>query len=106
MTIDQLIEKYPKLAFIKSPAFKALPQEKQDFYLEVINDAIFWADLDKSAQPEDGFKFLASTFGLSKAQRDAEEKGLTGKARENFLQPHQELYTQYNPYSGRTSDDR
>ncbi len=104
MTPEELINKYPKLAFIKSPRFQALPREKQEFYLEVLEDADFWACLAQSENPDDGFKFLASTFGLERAQQQADEKGMTGKERDEHLRPHQDLFTQFNPYSGRTSD--
>jgi hypothetical protein len=104
MTREEIVKKYPRLSFIKSSRFLALPREKQEFYLECIEDASFWVELDKKASPDDGFKFLASSFGLERAQQEAKDRGLTGKEREEFLQPHQELYTTYNPYSGRTND--
>jgi len=105
--IEQLITEHPNLVYIlKNPRFLAMSEEKKANVLEVIEDAIFWFDLEGQGSDDGGFKFLASTFGLNKAQKDVAEKGLIGKEREQYLQPHQELYTQYNPYSGRTSDDR
>lgn len=104
MRVEEIVKKYPKLAFIKSPEFLALPKEAQEFYFEVIEDAAFWVELDKKENPDDGFKFLASTFGLERAQQEAQDRGLSGKEREEFIKPHQDLYTMYNPYSGRTSD--
>ena len=105
--IETLVNQHPNLAYIlRSPRFRTLSSEKQAYILELIDDAKFWKDMEGEGKTDRGFKFLASTFGLNKAQQDAEVKGLTGKEREEFLQPHQELYTQYNPYSGRTSDDR
>lgn len=104
--IEKLVARFPRLSFLKTPQFQALSTEDQEYILELIDDAKFWYEEEKRGRADRGFKFLASTFGLTKAQQDAEAKGLSGKDREEFLQPHQELYTQYNPYSGRTSDDR
>ncbi len=104
MTIDEIVEKFPKLSFLKSPWFEGLPQWKQEFVLELIEDAKFWLDLEGKGAPDDGFKFLASAFGLERAQQEAEDRELAGKEREEFLKPHQDLFTQFNPYSGRTND--
>ncbi len=104
MTTEEIIKKFPRFAFLKSPRFQALPREKQEFYLECVEDALFWVDLDKADHPDDGFKFLAATIGMERAQQEAKDRELTGKEREEFLQPHQDLFTQFNPYSGRTND--
>lgn len=89
--------------FLNSPEFQALPKEKQDFILGLVEDAMFWIDLEKKPNSSDGFKFLAASYGLEQAQQEANVKGLTGKDREKFLRPHQDLYTMYNPYSGNAS---
>ena len=103
--INELIQKHPNLTYVlRSPRFQAMSQDAQDYIFELIEDAEFWLTADQEGQSDGGFKFLASTFGLSRAQKEAKEKGMTGKEREQHLQPHQELYTQFNPYSGRTSD--
>lgn len=67
---------------------------------ELVQDAMFWIDLEEKPNSSDGFKFLAASYGLDQAQQEASAKGLTGKEREKFLRPHQDLYTMYNPYSG------
>lgn len=67
---------------------------------ELVQDAMFWIDLEKKPNSGDGFKFLAATYGLENAQAEANAKGLEGKDREKFLRPHQDLYTMFNPYSG------
>ena len=67
---------------------------------ELVKDALFWIDLEKKPSGSDGFKFLAAAYGLENAQADARTQGLSGKDREKFLRPHQDLYTMFNPYSG------
>jgi hypothetical protein len=67
---------------------------------ELLQDAMFWIDLDQKPNSNDGFKFLTATYGLQNAEVDAKAQGLDGKAREKFLRPHQDLYTMFNPYSG------
>lgn len=67
---------------------------------ELVQDAVFWIDLDKKPNSGDGFKFLAATYGLENATAEADSKALDGKDREKFLRPHQDLYTMFNPYSG------
>jgi hypothetical protein len=66
----------------------------------MIEDAMFWVDLEKQPNSGDGFKFLAASYGLENAQEEATTKGLEGKEREKFLRPHQDLFTMFNPYSG------
>lgn len=67
---------------------------------ELVKDAMFWIDLDTKPNSSDGFKFLAAAFGLNKAQEKAKQEGLSGKEKEKFIRPHQDLYTMFNPYSG------
>ena len=67
---------------------------------ELVQDAMFWIDLDKKPTSNDGFKFLAAAYGLQNATEDADSRGLEGKTRDKFLRPHQDLYTMFNPYSG------
>lgn len=103
--IAELIEQHPKLTYLlRHPRFQALSEAHKDYVLEMVDDAIFWVDLDKTKSPDDGFKFLGATFGLHRAQQEAKEQGLDGDQRERFLRPHQDLYTQFNPYSGRSND--
>lgn len=102
MNIDAIIEKHPKLSFLKSPAFAALPKEKREFLLGCVEDAIFWVDLEqRPCHSDDGFKFLAATYGLQKAHVEADAKSLTGDAREEFLRSPQDLYTKFNPFGDR-----
>lgn len=106
MTLNELILKYPQFRFLKDSAkFQALPKERQEFVLGLLEDAMFWIELDDQPHADDGFKFLAASFGLNKAQEEAGKKGLTGKEREEFIRPYQELYTLYNPYSGNDKKD-
>lgn len=101
MTLNELILKYPKLRCLKSsPAYNALSPEKQEYVVGLVEDALFWVELEDKPNALDGFKFLAATFGLHRAEEDAKSGGLQGKDREKFLRPHQDLYTMYNPYSG------
>jgi hypothetical protein len=103
--IEIWIKDHPALKALFGERFKALPTEKQEFIIELVEDAKFWLELEKGQEhPDDGFKFLAASFGLMKAQTDADEDGLKGRERDEYLRPHQDLFTQYNPYSGRTSD--
>ncbi|MBI4374162.1 MAG: hypothetical protein HY542_04720, partial [Deltaproteobacteria bacterium] len=85
--------------------FQALPRERQDYMLELIEDALFWVELEERPQSSDGFKFLAATYGLQKAQNEAKEKELSGGEREKFIRPHQDLYTMFNPYSGNANEE-
>ena len=98
--IAELILKNPKFSFLRSDQFKALPQEKKEYFLECCDDAQFWLELEKKPHASDGFKFLAASYGLENAVVDADAKGLEGKDREKFLRPHQDLFTMFNPYSG------
>ncbi len=98
--IDELVGKKPKFVFLKSPQFRALTKEKQEFFLDCCDDAQFWVELEKKPNSGDGFKFIAAAYGLQNAEKDAGEKGLEGKEREKFLRPHQDLFTMFNPYSG------
>ncbi|HSA58781.1 MAG TPA: hypothetical protein VLJ37_03775 [bacterium] len=101
MTLNELIIKHPQLKFLKhSPKIQSLSPEKQAFLAEMIEDAMFWVDLEKKPNSGDGFKFLAASYGLENAQEEANSKGLEGKEREKFLRPHQDLFTMFNPYSG------
>lgn len=101
MTLNELINEYPRFRFIKhSRKFMALPIEKQEFVIGLLEDAMFWVDLEKKPNSSDGFKFLAAAYGLDNATTDASAQGLTGKDREKHLRPHQDLYTMFNPYSG------
>lgn len=99
MNIEEIIQKYPKLSFLKSPRFQSLSPEKQEFILGCVEDALFWVDHEKREDAMDGFKFLAITYGLQRAENDAAAKGLKGEEREKFLQPVKELYTRFNPHS-------
>ena len=101
MDIEAIVEKYPKLSFLKSSAFRALPKEKQDFLLGCVEDALFWIDLEEKPDSSDGFKFLAATYGLQNAHSEADAKGLTGEARQQFLRSSQDLYTKFNPFGDR-----
>ena len=67
---------------------------------ELVQDALFWIDLESKKDGTQGFKFLAAHYGLENAVQEADQKGLTGKEREKFLRPHQDLFTMFNPYSG------
>ncbi len=96
----ELIKKYPKLSFLTGTEFQNLPEENQLYLKELIEDVLFWIDLDKKPTSNDGFKFLAAAYGLQNATDEAKSKGLEGKEREKFLRPHQDLYTIFNPYSG------
>lgn len=100
MDIEFLIQKFPRLNFLKSPQFKALPKEKQEYILELIDSVLFWKDLETKPASNDGFKFIAAAYGLQNAEEEARTKGLEGKEREKFLRPHQDLFTMFNPYSG------
>jgi hypothetical protein len=101
---DELIKKYPQLSFLNERQFQELPQENLLYLKELIEDALFWADLEKKPQGANGFKFLAATYGLKKAEGDANDENLSGKEREKFIRPHQDLYTMFNPYSGNGTD--
>lgn len=103
MTLDQIITKYPKLQFMKSSAFLALPLEKQQYLAGCVEDALFWIEWERGPHVTDGFKFLASAYGLMKAEKSAQEKGLTGKEKATFLKPHEELYTEFCPHFGTDS---
>jgi hypothetical protein len=97
---NELIEKFPKLSFLSRREFQNLPEANQRYLKDLIEDALFWIDLEKKPNGSDGFKFLAAAYGLDRAQKEASSQGLGGKAREKFLKPHQDLFTVYNPYSG------
>ena len=99
-SVEELIQANPNLRFLRSPEFTSLPQEKQNFILELFEDVEFWRELEAKPHSGDGFKFLAATFGLENARAQADEKKLEGKEREKFLRAHQDLYTMFNPYSG------
>ena len=99
MDVEGLVQKYPKLSFLKSTSFLSLSQEDQDFLLGCVEDALFWIELEKKPDNSDGFKFLAATFGLHKAEEEAKSKGLEGEAREEFLAPIKEVYSKFNPYA-------
>ena len=100
MDIEAIVKKYPRLNFLKSPEFRSLSKEKQDYIFGLIEDNEFWIDLEKKPNSNDGFKFIAAAYGLQNAEKDADEKGLEGKEREKILRPHQDLFTVFNPYSG------
>ncbi len=100
MNIEEIVKKFPRLAFLKSPAFQVLTKEKQDYILGCVEDALFWVEHEKKPNSLEGFKFLAATYGLVKAQKEAKAKGLEGKEREKFLKSHQELFTIFNPFGG------
>ena len=70
----------------------------------LVQDAMFWIELDAKPDSNEGFKFLAATYGLTNAQQEASQKGLQGKEKEKFIRPHQDLYTIFNPYSGNGND--
>lgn len=95
-----IAKKYPQLSFLESAEFATFPEENRLYLKDLIEDALFWIELEGKPNASDGFKFLAATYGLNKAQEDASAKGLDGKERERFLRPHQDLYTMFNPYSG------
>ena len=97
---NDIIKKCPKLSFLAQKEFANLPEANKLYLKELIEDALFWIDLEKKPNSSDGFKFLAAAYGLDTASQEAKTKGLTGKDREKFLRPHQDLYTMYNPYSG------
>lgn len=97
LDIEQLIQRFPRLNFLKSPAFTTLPKEKKRFLLECIEDVLFWADVEKKEDSSQGFKFLAAHYGLEQAKKEADTQGLQGKAREEFLKPIHDLYLMYNP---------
>jgi len=95
-----IIKRYPRLAFLADREFELLPEENQLYLKELIEDALFWVELEERSHPNDGFKFLAASYGLAQAEGEARQKGLQGKEREKFIRPHQDLYTMFNPYSG------
>ena len=103
--LKQLIQKYPKLSFLKSPEFKSLPKEKQDYVYGLIDDAEFWVEQEKNPESDKRFMFLGSVMGLMDAESKADAKGLTGKEREAFLKPQKDLQSRYNPYSGNVTVD-
>ncbi len=100
LNVDELIVKFPRLNFLKSREFKSLPKDKQDYIFGLIEDVMFWKDLETKPSSSDGFKFIAAAYGLQNAEEEAKTKGLEGKEREKFLRPHQDLFTMFNPYSG------
>lgn len=101
MTINELVFKYPQFRFLKqSRKIAALSPEQQEFIAGLLEDSMFWIELEEKPNSNDGFKFLAATYGLHNAHSEAETQGLEGKDREKFLRPHQDLYTMFNPYSG------
>lgn len=104
--IAQLVKKYPRLSLLQTAWFSGLSEIKKEFVLDVIEDAIFWTEQEKKPNADDGFRFLAASHGLSKAREEAEEKGLEGKEREQYIRPHQDLYTMYNPYSGNSNNSK
>ena len=107
MTLNELILKHPEFKFLKNaPGFHTLPTEKQEFVVGLIEDALFWIELEEKPNANDGFKFLAATYGLQNAHSSADKKNLQGKDRENFIRPHQDLYTMFNPYSGTSNEEK
>ena len=106
MNINEIVKKYPKLAFLKSQSFKRLSKARQEFILSCVEDAEFWIDMEKKPNSADGFKFLAAAYGLQKAQDEAAKKGLEGKDREKFLRAHQDLYTMFNPFGNTPKEER
>jgi hypothetical protein len=105
MDVESLIQKYPKLNFLKSPAFLSLAKEDQDFILGCIEDALFWVDLKEKPESSNGFKFLAAAYALQKAHAEADAQSLTGEARERFLRSTQDLYTKFNPFGDRQGSE-
>lgn len=97
---QDIIKKCPKLSFLADKEFSDLPEANKIYLKGLIEDALFWVDLEKKPNSGDGFKFLAASFGLHRAEEQAKETGLNGKEREKFIRPHQDLYTMFNPYSG------
>ena len=97
---EELVKKYPKLSFLNRPQFQGLPVENQQYLKELIDDAIFWIELEEKEHASDGFKFLAAAYGLDNAHKEAKNKKLAGKEKEKHIRPHQDLYTMFNPYSG------
>lgn len=107
MTLNELILKYPRFKYLRTaPSFLSLPKEKQDFVIQLLADAMFWIELEEKPTGDDGFKFLAATYGLANAQTEADQKRLEGKEREKFIRPHQDLYTMFNPYSGNGNEKK
>ena len=105
MDIETAIKKYPRLNFLRSPAFTALPEEKREFLLGCVEDALFW--VEREGQPEEtdlGFRFLAAHYGLEKAKEEADAKGLRGREREMFLKPIHDLYLMYSPQGPTAAD--
>lgn len=101
MSINELVLKYPQFRFLRqSVKICALSPEEQEYISGLLEDAMFWIELEEKPNSTDGFKFLAATFGLHRAEEDAKTTGLTGKERTKFIRPHQDLYTMFNPYSG------
>lgn len=95
-----IIKKYPQLAFLETSEFQRFPEENKLYLKDLIEDSLFWIELERRPNASDGFKFLAAAYGLNNAQEDANSQELSGKEREKFLRPHQDLYTMFNPYSG------
>lgn len=106
MDIKKLIKRFSKLSFLDSEWFRKLSDIKKEFVLGIIEDAIFWVDLEKQPHCDDGFKFLAAAYGLTNARQEANDMGLKGKKRDEFIRPHQNLFTMYNPYSGNGNQDK
>lgn len=65
MTNDQMntiVSKYPRLNFLKSPEFMALPREKKEFLFQCVEDALFWVEVENTPHGEDGFQSLALAY--------------------------------------------
>ncbi len=102
-TIEAIIQRHPTLSFLQSGEFQALPEEKKLFLLECVGDALFWVEWEKSSRVTDGFKFLMASYGLNKAESQANEQNLEGRERATYLKPHKELYSLFNPQFGTDS---
>ena len=102
VNIEEVVQKYPGLNFLKTALFRSLPKEKQNYLLGCVEDAIFWIELGKNPNQKntDGFKFLAASLGYQQAAEDAAAKGLQGGDRKEYMKPYQELLTQMSPHAG------
>ena len=60
--IPTTVAKHPRLNFLQSPEFRALPREKQEFLLQCVEDALFWVELEKTPTADEGFKDLGIAY--------------------------------------------
>ena len=106
MAFEEVLKKYPVLSFLKSPEIQFMEPEKLAYIEGLVEDALFWIEQEKEEGESRHFFFLGSALGLLGAEEKAAEKGLSGKAKEDHLEPHKQFYAQFNPYSGKGPEDQ